>query len=80
MMQSIPCMLCWCMLAGLHIQGTTTALCVRGVICGMHLMTVGYVFSPCLCKKHVSGNVHLFYLSSSNLTVVPSPALHRSAT
>jgi hypothetical protein len=43
-MQSIPCMLCWCMLAGLHIQGTTTALCVRGVICGMLLMTVGYVF------------------------------------
>ena len=65
MMQSIPCMPCWCMLAGLHIQGTTTALCERGVICGMLLMTVGYVFSPCLCKKHASGNLDLCYLSSS---------------
>lgn len=67
MMQSIPCMLCWCMLAGLHIQGTTTALCVRGVICGTLLMTVGYVFLPCLCKQHAYGNLDLCYLSSSAL-------------
>ena len=64
-MQTIPCMPCWYLLIGLHIQGTTTALCARGVICGMLLMTVGYVFSPFLCKKHASGNVDLCHLSSS---------------
>lgn len=69
-MQSIHYMQCWYMQVGLHIQVTTTALCVLMVTHGMPLMTVGYLLHH-LCAYGTDFSQFVCHNECQNSEIAP---------